>query len=113
MDELQESVESLRLGTSKTALDIAGKFETLTAEAVVMMVFDIYTRCIGGTPVLVYDKHTRTWNETGEWKFDASNALKALQLLGDAVGAFKKQVNLETKINYEELLKEMSGGYDI
>ena len=57
-------------------------------------------------PVLVYDKEIKSYVNSGEWKFDASNALKALKMLGDAAGLFKPEDDGDgTAVSYEEFLR--------
>lgn len=49
----------------------------LEAETILRKMWEIVERCMTATPVL-----DREGKETGEWTFDATNAIKALHLLG-------------------------------
>lgn len=50
---------------------------------------DVSDRCMQVEPVMVPDGDGG-WMESGEYKFDASNALKGAELLGKLIGAFEK-----------------------
>lgn len=61
----------------------------ITADYVLEGIRDLTERCIQATPVL--DKEG---NETGEYKFDASSALKGYELLGKNLKLFTDKVDL-------------------
>lgn len=91
----------------KDALESKG----ITPELVAMELYNVYSRCMQETPVMTKDKETGKQVPTGVYQFDARCALKALQLLGDAVGLFKDRSSERNEgCTYEEFLK--SGGYD-
>jgi len=50
---------------------------------------DISDRCMQVEPVMIPDGDGG-WMESGEYKFDASNAVKAAEMLGKLIGAFEK-----------------------
>lgn len=50
---------------------------------------DVSDRCMQVEPVMIPDGEGG-WMESGEYKFDASNALKGAELLGKLIGAFEK-----------------------
>lgn len=50
---------------------------------------DISDRCMQVEPVMIPDGEGG-WMESGEYKFDASNAVKAAEMLGKLIGAFEK-----------------------
>lgn len=50
---------------------------------------DVSDRCMQVEPVMISDGEGG-WMESGEYKFDASNALKGAELLGKLIGAFEK-----------------------
>lgn len=83
----------------------------ITPEIVADELYNVYLRCMQEVPVMAKDKETGKQVQTGVYQFDARCALKALQLLGDAVGLFKGKSAGETEsCSYEDFLK--SGGYE-
>ncbi len=99
-----ESVNSL---SKNESLEKVG----ITPKVVAEELYNVYLRCMQEVPVMTKDKETGKQVPTGVYQFDARCALKALQLLGDAVGLFKeRQQTEEQSCSYEEFLK--SGGYD-
>lgn len=83
----------------------------ITPSLVASELYCVYSRCMQEVPVMTKDKETGKQVPTGVYQFDARCALKALQLLGDAVGLFKEKTNQSGEsCSYEEFLK--SGGYD-
>jgi len=50
-------------------------------------------RCMQKVPVM--EKIDGVWVETGEWKFDATNVLKAVTMQGKEIGMFKDRVEVE------------------
>jgi hypothetical protein len=64
-------------------------------------------------PVMAKDKETGKMVPTGVYQFDARCALKALQLLGDAVGLFKdRQPQRGDGMSYEEFLRDSGFQYE-
>lgn len=55
----------------------------------------IYSRCMQQKPVLVFDKETKEWVETGEYVFDSRGAAKALELQAKLVGAMSEKREIE------------------
>lgn len=55
-------------------------------DSVVLRTLEIYRRCMQQEPVLIYNSDTKDWEESGEWKFDARGAAKALELLSKIMG---------------------------
>ncbi len=83
----------------------------ITPELVAFELYAVYLKCMQEIPVLTKDKETGKQVPTGVYQFDARSALKALQLLGDAVGLFKDKSTTPTQTQtYEDFLK--SGGFD-
>ena len=83
----------------------------ITPSLVALELYNVYSRCMQEVPVMTKDKETGKQVPTGVYQFDARCALKALQLLGDAVGLFKERSEKSNEsCSYEEFLK--SGGYD-
>ncbi len=84
----------------------------INAELITKELYSVYLKCVQAVPVMVKDKESGKQVPSGIYQFDARCALKALQLLGDALGVFKEKSTQEgnTPLSYEELLK--SGGFD-
>jgi len=90
---------------------VGGEQNLITPELVAFELYAVYLKCMQEIPVLVKDKETGKQVPTGVYQFDARSALKALQLLGDAVGLFKDKSTTPTQTQtYEDFLK--SGGFD-
>lgn len=67
---------------------------------------DVSDRCMQVEPVMIPDGDGG-WIESGEYKFDATNALKGAELLGKLIGAFEKdneqsKTQIQTIINLGE-----------
>ena len=86
----------------------------VTKEEIIERIDKVYKRCMQAEPVLVYDKELKCKVNSGEGEFDASNALKALKMLGDAAGLFKPEHggDAECSMSYEEFLKTGSFSFD-
>ncbi len=83
----------------------------ITKTLVAVELYNVYLKCMQEIPVMTKDKESGKQVPTGVYQFDARCALKALQLLGDAVGLFKEKVSVENQgCSYEEFLK--SGEYE-
>ena len=81
--------------------------ELIAKEEIIKRIDEVYKRCMQAEPVQIYDKESKSYVNSGEWKFDASNALKALKMLGDATGLFKPDAEGDNSLSlsYEEFLK--------
>ena len=83
----------------------------ITSDLVKTELYNVYLRCMQEIPVMAKDKETGKMVPTGVYEFDARCALKALELLGDALGIFKEvSTPTEATQSYEEFLK--SGGFN-
>ena len=103
----EKAVVEKQSESKKDILEKSGITPALVAEEL----YNVYLRCMQEVPVMIKDKETGKQVPSGVYQFDARCALKALQLLGDAVGLFKERSTSETQsCSYEEFLK--SGGYD-
>lgn len=60
--------------------------QALNKDSLVLKLLEIYRRCMQGEPVLVWDSAEKAWVESGEWRFDARGATKALELLSRLLG---------------------------
>ena len=63
----------------------------LSRDTVMSETAKVYRRCMTGEPVMRWDPEEKEWVETGEWRFDSKGALKALELMGESLGAFEKE----------------------
>lgn len=66
-------------------LKVSAARSEVTVDWIVAKIREVAGRCLQEQPVLVNGV------PTGEWKFDASNGLKALELLGRHVGMFSEK----------------------
>ena len=106
-EEVQKYIEARREAASNISLvDIAW---------VQQRAKDVSDRCMQAEPVMIPDGEGG-WMESGEYKFDATNALKGAEILGKLIGAFKKDneqiqpqnttiVNLGSGVNPDEATK--------
>ena len=62
----------------------------LTAEKILMDIEEVKRRCLQGEEI-----RDREGNPTGEWRFDASNALKACELQGRHLKMFTDRTEVE------------------
>ena len=98
----------------------------ITTSYIIRNIKEVAERCMQKTPVLYYDKEDKEYKqekiafkdeesgeirEEGVWQFDASNSLKALELLGKYKSIFKEKVEHSgnVKLTYEEALKKVEG----
>ena len=85
----------------------------ITQSLVANQLYRVYLRCMQEIPVTVKDKETGKQVPTGIYQFDVRSALKALELLGDAVGLFKPTQTDDAKPQtYEEFLKNENYDYE-
>lgn len=78
----------------------------INPESIYMKLHNVYSRCMQAEPVMVWDKEAKEWVQSGQWQFDARNALKALELMGKSQGMFvEKVINENRNMSLEEYLK--------
>ena len=82
----------------------------ISQEAVVLKLLEIYQRCMQATPVLMWDTEKQEWVNSGEWRFDARGAAKALEQLTKLLGLDAPTKHTVTASGIEELLRELGGG---
>lgn len=70
--------------------------QTLTRESLVLKLLEIYRRCMQAEPVMVWDSEQKAYVESGEWKFDAKGAERAIEQLSRMLG-YDAPVKLETE----------------
>lgn len=80
--EIQNAIDD-KLGKMAKKLD-------LTAEKILMDIEEVKRRCLQGEEI-----RDREGNPTGEWRFDASNALKACELQGRHLKMFTDRTEVE------------------
>ena len=66
----------------------------------------ISDRCIQEEPVMAFDRETKEWVHTGEYKFDSAGAIRATELIGKHFGMFVDKVEHTGKLEYEIVLPE-------
>jgi len=74
------------------------------AEDIIKSIIDIRTRCMQGSPVMV--GHGKDKVESGEWEFDASNALRSNELLGKNLNMWtdKKVIDHNVSARLEDFI---------
>lgn len=78
----------------------------INPESVYMKLLTVYRRCMQAEPVMVWDGEVREWVPSGEWQFDAKNALKALEMMGKSQRMFvEKVINENRNMSLEDYLK--------
>lgn len=58
----------------------------LSKDSVILKLLEIYQRCMAATPVLQYNSDTKSWEESGEWRFDAKGATRAIEQISKILG---------------------------
>lgn len=82
----------------------------ISRDSIVLKLIEIYRRCMSAVPVLEWDSEAKEWVESGEWRFDAKGATKALEELSNLLG-FEAPKKHEFKGDgFEEFMKSISGG---
>ena len=80
----------------------------VTVKEVVDDIKEVLARCMTKEPVMEWDKGAQCLVETGEWQFKENGALKALELLGRHIGAFKdiREYSITTKS--DEMINQLN-----
>lgn len=72
----------------------------LSANTVMAEIAKVHRRCMQEEEVTAWNPQTKEWEGTGEYRFDSKGALKALELMGEHLGAFKNERDVsENKID--------------
>lgn len=58
----------------------------VSRDSVVLGLLEIYRRCMSAVPVLEWNSEQKEWVNSGEWKFDAKGAARALEQLSKLLG---------------------------
>ena len=75
----------------------------------VLQLIDTYNCCREPKPVMKYDYAEQSWVESGMYQFDSRGALKALELLGKALGLFEGAAAQQEHNNLLEALVLATG----
>lgn len=75
----------------------------ITADSILKRLDAVANRCMQAEPVLDKDG-----NKTGEYRFEAAGANKALELIGKHLGMFRDKVDLTVQRSHEEALEELA-----
>lgn len=54
----------------------------------------VVERCMQAEPVMIFNKDTKEYEESGEYKFDSTGANKALELIGKELGMFSTKIDV-------------------
>ena len=71
----------------------------ISAESIMTETAKVYRRCMQAEPVMIWDPEAKDWVESGEYRFDSKGALKALELMGENVGAFERAEKKDNQFN--------------
>lgn len=64
----------------------------LSADRVVMELWEIYSRCMQAAPVMEWNAATHSYEPSdAEYTFDANGAVKALKLIGEHIGMWNRK----------------------
>ena len=75
-------VKAYRLSLIRESVDDVA----LSKDSIVLKLLEIYQRCMSAVPVLQYNSDSKEWEESGEWKFDAKGATRAIEQLCKILG---------------------------
>lgn len=66
----------------------------LSADRVVMELWEIYSRCMQAAPVMAWNAATHSYEPSdAEYTFDANGAVKALKLIGEHIGMWNRKAD--------------------
>lgn len=77
----------------------------ISADSIIVRAIDIYNRCMCAEPVTEFDRDTGEYTEKGEYTFDSRGAAKALDVIVKVAGLDKSTVELESRKDFELVLK--------
>jgi phage terminase small subunit len=63
---------------------------------VMKRLMQVADRCMAAEPVLMFNRQTGEYEETGEYKFDSAGANRSLELIGKELGMFQTRINVKT-----------------
>lgn len=82
----------------------------VSRELLVLKLLEIYQRCMAAIPVMAWDPDEKKWVESGEWRFDAKGAAKALEQLSKLLGLDAQQKRQPDGGGIEKIIQELGGG---
>ena len=82
----------------------------INRDSLVLKLLEIYQRCMSAVPVLEWDSVKGEWVNSGEWKFDARGAAKALEQLVMLLGLEAPQTHVFSGGGIEKIMQELGGG---
>lgn len=83
----------------------------ITKESLALRLEELRRRAMGGDPVKEYDKETGEYKIIGSYEFDGRAAAKALELMGNMIGAYEQKINANvTTHSVEEYLAGLDTG---
>lgn len=77
----------------------------LSADRVIMELWEIYSRCMQARPVMIWDSDRHAYVPSdGEFTFDANGAVKAIKLIGEHIGMWnRKEIRLTSEAEQSKL----------
>ena len=81
----------------------------VSCDSVVLGLLEIYRRCMSAVPVLMWDGEKKEWVNSGEWRFDAKGASRALEQISKLLGFEAPVKHKITVDDFEELIRECGG----
>ena len=79
-------------------------------ESLVLKLLEIYQRCMSAIPVMEWNPDAKEWVESGEWRFDAKGATRALEQLSKLLGLDAPQKHELNGKGIEQIIQELGGG---
>ena len=82
----------------------------LTRDNIVKKLTVVLQRCMSAVPVMIWNSDSKEWENSGEWKFDANGAIKALAQLSKILGIEAPTVHKFEGKSFEDFIKSLGGG---
>lgn len=80
----------------------------LDQNKIALKLMEIYQRCMQEKAVLEWDREEREYVNRGSYVFDAKNAIRCLELLGNELGMFSSKINVRADLQgVEEYLRSL------
>ena len=94
--------------------EIVARLDQLTAEVaavnmltegyVLQNLIELQERCMQKVPVMEFNKITKEWERTGEWKFDSAGANSSLEKLGKYLKMFTDKTEHSGTIELPQII---------
>lgn len=81
----------------------------INRENVALKLLEIYGRCMDAEPVMQWDSESKQWVPSGNWRFDASGAIRALAQLSKLMGLDAPQKHEIQAGGIEDVLRQLGG----